>query len=101
MNTTDNTFLGWHQAGPAPDGEPVLIATLRSPNRQRGRGCVIQVYSDGGLAYQFGGNPKWVRSRLSVYRKAAGLIGGGDNLTPEEFVEGHVALGYQRVEVKL
>ncbi len=95
MTKTD-IFLGWHEAGPAAAQPPTLLATLRAPKPRR---TLIQIYSDGSLAYQFLPNPKWIPSRLSVYSGVGhGRLGRGENLTPEQFIARHEELGYTRVD---
>lgn len=92
--TKTETFFGWHEAAPLPDGEPVLLATLQAPRR---RGAIVQVYSDGSLAYRFPPNPKWIRSRITVYSAAQIRKRQGENLTPEQFIGRHVEQGYVRI----
>ena len=93
--TQPQTVLGWREAAPvAHQEEPVLLATLRAPRK---RGAIVAVYSDGSLGYQFPPNPKWIQSRISVYSGIQrGRFGSGENLTPEQFIERMVELGYTR-----
>ena len=75
---------------------PTLLATLQAPRRN---GTIIRIYADGTLAYQFPPSQKWVHSRLSVYSGIRrGMVGFGEDLTPEQFIERHLGLGYVRLE---
>lgn len=97
-NKNANTpFFGWHEAKPTSRQEkPQLLATLQAPRRN---GAIVEVYSDGSLAYQFPPNPKWIWSRITVYSQVnRGLIGSGETLTPEQFIERHMARGYTQVK---
>jgi hypothetical protein len=89
--------LGWHEAAPVAHETPRLLATLRAPRK---RGAIVAVYSDGSLGYQFAPNPKWIRSRISVYTGVHhGRLGSGETLTPEQFIERMMGeRGYVRVE---
>jgi hypothetical protein len=94
--TARQTLLGWQEAAPVSHEAPRLLATLRAPRRN---GAIVAVYSDGSLGYQFPPNPKWIRSRISVYTGVHhGRLGSGENLTPEQFIERMVGQGYVRVE---
>ena len=75
---------------------PTLLATLKSARRD----VYVRVYADGTLAYRFRSNPdKWIHSRISVYSGVKrGMVGYGENLTPEQFIERHLGLGYVRGE---
>lgn len=64
--------------------ERILLATLRAPRRN---GALLRVYSDGTLAYLFPPNPKWIPSRISVYRGVNRRLGEGENITPEVLIE--------------
>lgn len=61
-----------------------LLATLRAPRRN---GALLRVYSDGTLAYNFPPSPKWIPSKIGVYRGVNKRLGEGENITPETLIE--------------
>jgi hypothetical protein len=76
--------------------EPELLATLRAPRRG---GSLVRVYANGALAYQIPPSPKWIPSRISTYSAIQRSRMGGENLTPQQFIERYIQeLGYTRVE---